>query len=673
MVHNVPQHLKPSLVRFFLVFILFVWCFGFIGSIKIPTAYAAPKLANLYFDWNLDDNEVKELAKWDVVVVDMENQLRNPEALRMLKKLNPRIIILAYISMQEVSFSEATKSGELRNKLKAGISDSWYIYGVNGQRYSPWPGNYLMNVTEKCPEVNGKKWNTYVANFVGTEILSSGLWDGVFYDNAWGGIDWYTRGKADFDRDGTADGSPDDLWKEGIKTILNQTKRNAPPNALVVINQGPGHREYRSESNGALLETFPASGWNNGMQIYDFQSAAGPQPKVMLINANTHNTGARTDYKAMRFGLGSALLKNGYFSFDYGDQAHNQTWWYDEYAVELGAPLTEAISVKGSSRYQETGVWKREYTNGIVLVNPSSQQQTVDLKGDFEKIIGSQDARVNNGAIVEVVTIPAKDGLLMLRTLESVKDTVYNNGSFLRFYRSRGEKGRNGFFAFESGVSSGAQVYRGDINGDGSEELVVASGGKLEVRKGSGQVLWSTYPYGAAFKGVMRLAVGTVTPSDNMRIAVVSTVGDRVVVYSSDGKKIKELSPLGNTFKGGYSVAIGDVDNDGNGDVILGVGKGKPAEVLIYTTKLDAIKKRFLPYGKTAVGGIEVMAGHIMSANFASLVTLSHSSPQVRVFSGQGKQLSEFKIPANFSPAKTLLSASDVTNNGVDEIILMEN
>jgi hypothetical protein len=45
----------------------------------------------------------------------------------------------------------------------------------------------------------------------------------------------------------------------------------------------------------------------------------------------------------------------------------------------------------------------------------------------------------------------------------------------------------------------------------------------------------------------------------------------------------------------------------------------------------------------------------------------------VRVFSGQGKQLSEFKIPANFSPAKTLLSASDVTNNGVDEIILMEN
>lgn len=635
------------------------------------TVQAAPNLANVYLKWDLDETAVNELSKWDVVIVDMENQKTNPDALKKLKILNPKIVILAYISLQEVHKDPSILGSDLRTKLAAGIADNWYLVDTNGNKMSPWPNNYMMNVTDKCPEVNGKRWNTYLAQFVSSEILSTGLWDGVFYDNAWGGVDWFTKGKADLDRDGTADVSPDNLWKEGIKTILNKTRELTKNRYAFVVNQGPGHREYRSESNGAFLETFPEFGWNYTMQVYDFQGSAGAQPRFMIINSNTKNTGKRTDYREMRYGLASTLLKNGYFSFDYGDQAHNQTWWYDEYSINLGVPTGEPVSVNKKSKYQEDGVWKREYANGIALVNPSSKTQTVELPGEYEKLIGTQDTKTNNGQIVDRVSIPAKDGLVMLRTIQTVKNTVFKNGSFLRFFKSKGEKARTGMFTSEKDVPGGARVFVGDLNGDREEEKVIVNGAKLEVKKSNGDSWWSTYPFGTNFKGEIFMNVGKLSPSDSFRIAVAAYPGDKVMVYSAEGKKLKDLQPLGAKFKGGYSVALGDIDNDGNGELVVGVGSGKTSEVLVYNTKLDSIKKRFSPYGKYT-SGIEVALGDMQGDGLQEIVTISrNTTPLVRVSNSGGKKISEFRATGVLASQRLFLSTADVNTDGVDEIVLM--
>jgi hypothetical protein len=408
------------------------------------------------------------------------------------------------------------------------------------------------------------------------------------------------------------------------------------------------------------------------MQVYDFQGSAGAQPRFMIINSNTKNTGKRTDYREMRYGLASTLLKNGYFSFDHGDQAHNQTWWYDEYSVNLGTPTGEPVSVKGKSKYQEDAVWKREYTSGIALVNPTTKAQTVDLTGEYEKLIGTQDAKTNNGEIVERVNIPAKDGLLMLKTIQTIKNTVFKNGSFVRFFKSKGEKARTGFFVSEKGVLGSARVFVGDLNGDGEEEKVVVSGAKLEVKKSNGDSLWTTYPFGNTFKGEIFLAVGKLNPSDSARIAVANYPGDKVLVYSAEGKKIKDLQPLGAKFKGGYSVAIGDIDSDGNGELVVGVGSGKTSEVLMYTSKLDGIKKRFAPYGKTYTSGIEVALGDMQGDGLQEVVTISrNATPLVRVSTIGGKKLSEFRATGVLESQRLFLSTADVNTDGIDEIVLM--
>ena len=64
---------------------------------------------------------------------------------------------------------------------------------------------------------------------------------------------------------------------------------------------------------------------------------------------------------------------------------------------------------------------------------PSTNQE-IDLGEEYEKIIGTQDTSVNDGAIVDSVIIPPQDGLLMLKTSQTIKEVSFKNGDFLRFY-----------------------------------------------------------------------------------------------------------------------------------------------------------------------------------------------------------------------------------------------
>jgi hypothetical protein len=60
-------------------------------------------------------------------------------------------------------------------------------------------------------------------------------------------------------------------------------------------------------------------------------------------------------------------------------------------------------------------VWRRDFEGGIALVNPTDSADTVSLGGTFRKIRGKQDPKVNSGATVSSVSVPARDGVILLR------------------------------------------------------------------------------------------------------------------------------------------------------------------------------------------------------------------------------------------------------------------
>ncbi|MEQ1834633.1 MAG: putative glycoside hydrolase [Candidatus Eisenbacteria bacterium] len=74
--------------------------------------------------------------------------------------------------------------------------------------------------------------------------------------------------------------------------------------------------------------------------------------------------------------------------------------WFDDVHFQSGA----------------TSVWRRDFQNGIVLVNPTELSLDVPLEFPFRRILGTRPASVNNGLVSATQHVPPFDALFLLRT-----------------------------------------------------------------------------------------------------------------------------------------------------------------------------------------------------------------------------------------------------------------
>lgn len=81
------------------------------------------------------------------------------------------------------------------------------------------------------------------------------------------------------------------------------------------------------------------------------------------------------------------------------------TVWFDDVRLQVGSRQ----------------VWQRDYSGGAVLVNPSAKARTVSLEGTFRKIKGTQAPQINDGSLVSQVTLPPRDGIVLLRHESTTK------------------------------------------------------------------------------------------------------------------------------------------------------------------------------------------------------------------------------------------------------------
>jgi hypothetical protein len=143
------------------------------------------------------------------------------------------------------------------------------------------------------------------------------------------------------------------------------------------------------------------------MKGYRKVMAALAAPKLGICSW----AGSMTDYQGMRYGFASCAMDDGYFAFSDTSHHYYGAPHFDEFDAKLGA----AVSAPSTSAWQ-SGVYRRDFAGGIVLVNPKGNgTRTVTLEGDFVKLKGTQDATVNNGATVRQVTLKDRDGIVLMR------------------------------------------------------------------------------------------------------------------------------------------------------------------------------------------------------------------------------------------------------------------
>lgn len=639
-----------------------------------------PRIANYFLRTVPDINQktYDTLSRYDLLILPMEAQAYNREFFDYARKKNPDIIILPYVPSRSINILDLDDGALIRKRMKDGIRDSWYLRDSSGRVVQAWPGTIPVNVTSE--------WNFYLPQYIQKNILSTGLWDGIFYDEVHDSMTYLNGGDIDINGNGISDPKKeaDALWQDGMLTLFKNTRERIGNDPIIITN-GSSLPQYERFVNGRMFENFPSpkghGAWLESMRSYLHLNMNDTLPPITIINTTTLNTGNKNDFRALRFGLASALLSNGYFAFDYGDKDHGQLWQYDEYDIHLGKPTTPPQNVlAGMSTNIQESVWRRDFLQGTVFVNATARQQVFELEEEFEKIRGTQDSGYNDGSIISEIDLAPYDGVILLRPLNTILEKPFFNGSFARIFDANGAVKRNGFFAYDQNARGSAAVIISDAVPERGRMIISADKGVVSVRVSGGEMLYTIQPFGKKWKFPLFIALGK--EGDKVSLLAVAPArtdtkkqknGSMVKIYDIlSGKERVSFQPFGKKFKGTLSIAFGDMDSDGNEELITGAGAGTEPRVRVFKNNGRATKTNFLAYGKKFRGGVSVSSGDVLGLGNPQIITSPGpgTSPVVKLFSLNGTPLEKtFSLPEKNRTHWTRMTTADLDADGTDEII----
>ncbi len=632
-----------------------------------------PKTVNYFLHWSITEEEAKELAKWDFLVLDMEVQENNPRELQLIRQLNPEIKIIAYITSQNL-FEPSFNSNEsiLRKELAAGVSDSWWLRDESGNRLSDWPNTHVLNVTDYCSQISSYRWNEYLPNFVANKIMVTGFWDGVFYDNTWDSVAWFNEGNISLINNGQRNSATElnNAWKNGMKKIFSRTRELWP--AAIIIGNGNFSDNYLEYLNGWMLEDFPTP-WENGGTwsgvIQSYLKLSSSNKKYNIINKAATD---QTNYADFRYGLTSSLMGDSYYSFDFGPSNHAQFWRYDEYEINLGNKQTTAYNLLDkNNKTIKPGLWRRDFASGVAIVNSTDKEQRYSFaKEEFEKIRGTQDPLINNGQKVNWIKLAPHDGIVLLKRPTIIYDNWFANGNFFRIFNYQGAQVRNGFFAYLDSYQGSQSLLFHNFFGSDDEQIASISENSLKVEKNGKQVL-SLKPYGS-FKGKFNMAAADVNGDGAEEIVTGAGLGGgpHVRIFDMSGKLKSQFMAYDKNFRGGVNIATGDLDNDGQAEIVTGAGLGGGPHVRIFDMS-GKLKSQFMAYDKNFHGGVNVAIGDVDGDGIKDIITGpgKGGGPQVRIFDMFGKNKNSFMAyDKNFKEGISV-AAYDINNDGLVEVL----
>jgi len=359
--------------------------------------------------------EIERLAvHYDVFYLNASASHRIP----VIKRANPRAKVLMYFA------SSLTKEAKLHDAGSVDEESTDWIL----RNHSDW----LLRDRQGTP-VQGKSWSAKFWADPGNEQWqaffaeklnkaldkSGGAWDAVILDEFLTGhlstaAAWAGGGRPQ------SDYATDEAWQEAQlaflryvaprvrvpivvnvePVVLNPTSEGFNPELFTQVQQIAGGAEaevfvfHRAHRSGFLGKEM--------VEVYLDRARQTPPGKMMFLNSATAASfGGNPDltlFSYFTYLLVAGPEREVYWTCKEGD-SEIPHFWYKEFDLDLGPPQEEMQTVGG--------LWKRDFANATVIVNPGSVPTEYAFEGQCVDVLGRP--------LHSPITLTLQTGVLLVR------------------------------------------------------------------------------------------------------------------------------------------------------------------------------------------------------------------------------------------------------------------
>lgn len=194
------------------------------------------------------------------------------------------------------------------------------------------------------------------------------------------------------------------------------------------------------------------------------------------------------------------------------------------------------------------------------------------------------------------------------------------------------------------------------------------------VLDSEGAVTTSFYPFGESYRGTASLASGDLGTDGVPEIIVGAGPGlePSIKIYRQDGSLISEFLAYDEGYRSGTTVAVCDLEGDGESEIITGTQLGGGPHVRIFNAEGEALYEGgFFAYADDFRGGVNVACGDVDGDGLSEIVTGAGvtGGPHIRVFAPDGSLKYEVFSGSASENTGATVALGDIDGNGDQEII----
>jgi len=260
------------------------------------------------------------------------------------------------------------------------------------------------------------------------------------------------------------------------------------------------------------------------------------------------------------------------------------------------------------------------------------------------------------------------------------------------------------FYAYETSFAGGVRVTLADMNSDGVADVIVAPGAgraaQVKVYDGaqllaaaptSSQHLVASpnsaligagfYPEGTSYKSGLYVAAGDVDGDGNVDVVTSSTTGlGKIRVFTQSGSswaQRRSFTPYTSSEKvtTGAVVAVADVDGDGRPDIITAPGPGTAVIVKVFDGLTKANLRKFNGFESSFKNGVSIAAADLDGDGLAEIMlgAGANGKSRVRVLNGFGTLQKEFKAFTSGNINAPLNIAAHIVDGQIELFVAQSN